>query len=218
MMMAFFPILTFTLISSGFTSAEERLSWFSRDQELRRSTFIPDNLLEGREEDRVLPWVFHDDEAGKVMELKCIMRGYNVTYNPSNYRDARWSHSGFDNNQVDTSSLREEGTENGVPYAIWTIRINTTAADAGIKKATCEFQQEDFPLIIGFQFLIFRKVSLPGEENVVYDLGGFLDEKDLDIQVKDDIKRQISEHYSMPTSSVTRSEDGQMFNIKITSY
>ena len=79
MMMAFFPILTFMVISCGFISAEERLSWFSRDPEIRRSIFVPDNLPEGREEDRVLPWVFHDDETEKVMELKCIMRGYNVT-------------------------------------------------------------------------------------------------------------------------------------------
>ena len=205
------------MISSGFISAEERLSWFSKDQELRRSTFVPDNLPEGREEDRVLPWVFHDDETGKVMELKCIMRGYNVSTVPRNFHDARWSHPGFDDNQVDTSSPREEGTENRVPYAIWTIEINTSAADAGIKKATCEFQQEDFPLSIDFKFLILRKVSLLGEEHVVYDLGGFLDEKDLTQQVEDDIKRQISEHYSMPASSVTRSEDGQMFRIRITS-
>ena len=178
---------------------------------------MPDNLPEGREEDRVLPWVFHDDETEKVMELKCIMRGYNVSTVPSDYHDARWSHPGFNDNQVDTSFPREVGYEKEVPYAIWTIRINTTAADAGIKKATCEFQQEDFPLSIDFKFLILRKVSLSGEENVVYNLGGFLDEKDLDKQVEDDIKRQIGEHYYMPTSSVTRSEDGQMFRIRITS-
>ena len=41
--------------------AEERLSWFTRDQEMRSSIFVPDDLPEGKEENRVLPWVFHSD-------------------------------------------------------------------------------------------------------------------------------------------------------------
>jgi len=41
--------------------AEERLSWFTKDQEMRSSIFVPDDLPEGKEENRVLPWVFHSD-------------------------------------------------------------------------------------------------------------------------------------------------------------
>ena len=180
---------------------------------------MPDNLPEGKEENRVLPWVFHDDETEKVMELKCIMRGYNATRNPSDYLDARWSHTGFNDTQVATSEQPIKDEENGEPYAIWTIRVNTSAADAGKKWATCEFQQGDFPLRTDFKFLIFKKISDDyDEENnraLSYSLGEYLDEKDINRQIEDDIKRQISEYYSMPASSVIRSEDGQMFNIKI---
>ena len=101
-----------------------------------------------------------------------------------------------------------------MPYAVWTIEINTSAADAGKKWATCEFQQGDFPLSTDFTFLIFRKMSK--EENVVfYDFGGFLDEKDINKQLEDDIKKQISDHYSLPASSVTRSSDGRKFVITV---
>ena len=41
--------------------AEERLSWFTTDPEMRSSIFVPDDLPEGKEENRVLPWVFHSD-------------------------------------------------------------------------------------------------------------------------------------------------------------
>ena len=193
---------------SGLINAEERLSWFTTDPEIKKSIFVPDNLSEGKEENRVLPWVFHDDE-NKLMELKCIMRGYNASNNPSDYQDARWSYPGFSDSQVDTSAPPVKADDNGEPYAIWTIKIKTSRADAGKKWATCEFQQGDFPLSTDFQFLIFRKLSLPGEKKVLtYDLGGLiLDDKDITKQVEDDIKRQISEHYSMPATSVTRSAE-----------
>merc|ERR1711860_51412 len=133
---------------------------------------------------------------GKLMELKCIMRGYNASNNPSD-------------SQVDTSAPPVKADDNGEPYAIWTIKIETSRADAGKKWATCEFQQGDFPLSTDFQFLIFRKLSLPEEKKVLtYDVGGLiLDDKDITKQVEDDIKRQISEHYSMPATSVTRSAE-----------
>ena len=169
------------------------------------------------------------------MELNCIMSDYNVTTTPLEYRNARWSYPGFSDSQVNTSFPREEGQENGTFYAIWTIEISTSSADAGKKWVTCEFQQgEDFPLSIKSNFLIFRKISTQakwkeyvqlelglteGVQYVVYDYGfggrGFLDDKDLTQQVEDDIKRQIADHYSMPASSVTRSEDGQTFSIEI---
>jgi len=205
--------LYFILFSlSEFIIAEERLSWFTRDREMKRRIFVPDNLSEGKEENRVMPWVFHDNEEYE-MKLNCIMRGYNVSNNPSDYKDARWSHPGFSASQVDTSAVPLPGKEGTVPYKIWTIAITTSAADAGKKWATCEFQQGDFPLSTDFKFLIFRKVSSSEEENVVYDLGGFLDERDLTQQVEDDIKRQISEHYNMTSESVTRS--GQEFHITV---
>merc|ERR1712176_94094 len=157
------------------------------------------------------------------MELKCIMRGYNASNNPSNYKDARWSHPGFSASQVDTSTPAIPGNEGANPYRIWTIKINTSTADAGKKWATCEFQQGDFTLSTDFKFLIFRnyeKVTRHWKGHVEHkygygDDGGFLDNKDLTQQVEDDIKRQISEHYSMPASSVTRSGDGQTFSITV---
>ena len=159
---------------SGLINAEERLSWFTTDLEMKRSIFVPDNLSEGKEENRVLPWVFHDDE-NKQMELKCIMRGYNVSNNPSDYKEARWSHPGFSDSQVDKSVPAVTKEENGDPYAIWTIKVNTSRADAGKKWVTCEFQQGDFPLSTDFTFLIFRKMYLPEKQNnLTYDFGGFL--------------------------------------------
>ena len=195
---------------SDLINAEERLSWFTTDPEIKKSIFVPDNLSEGKEENRVLPWVFHDDE-NKIMELKCIMRGYNASNNPNDYQDARWSYPGFSDSQIDTSAPpdKDKDDDNGEPYAIWTIKINTSRADAGKKWATCEFQQGDFPLSTDFQFLMFRKVSMPQEKRVLtYDLGGLLlDEKDITQQVEEDIKRQISEYYFMPATSVTRTTD-----------
>ena len=152
----------------------------------------------------------------KMIELKCIMRGYNASNNPSDYQEARWSHPGFSDSQVDKSVPAVTKEENGDPYAIWTIKINTSRADAGKKWVTCEFQQGDFPLSTEFTFLIFRKMYLPEEQkNLTYELGGFLNDKDVTQQVEEDIKRQISEHYSMPASSVARSRDGQNFLITI---
>ena len=205
----------------GFISAEERLSWFTKDAKIKKRIFVPDNLSEGKEENRVLPWVFHDNDERYKMELKCIMRGYNASNNPSNYKNARWSHPGFSASQVDSSAPPIPGNEGANPYKIWTIQITTSTADAGKKWATCEFQQGDFPLSTDFKFLIFRKYSITkyGKKDVVYKYGygggGFLDDKDLTQQVEDDIKRQISENYSMPASSVTRSGDGQTFSITV---
>ena len=145
------------------------------------------------------------------------MRGYNASNNPSDYKDARWSHPGFSDSQVDTRAPVETGDDHGVPYKIWTIEVTTSATDAGKKWVTCEFQQGDFPLSTDFQFLIFRirNTSLPGEESYVYDFGGFLDDKDVTQKVEDDIKKQIAEHYSMSASSVTRSGDSQDFHITV---
>merc|ERR1712110_259038 len=184
----------------------------TNDEDLKRSIFVPDNLSEGKEENRILPWVFHD-QKNKLMELKCIMRGYNASNNPSDYQDARWSHPGFDNSQVDTSAPPIKDEENGEPYAIWTIRIDTSAADAGIRRATCEFQQGDFPLSTDFIFLIFRIVK-EDQQQVVYSLGGNVGEQNINMQIEDDTKRQISEHYKVESSSgVPRSSDGQQFII-----
>ena len=199
--------------------AEERLSWFTSDPELRRSIFVPDDLPEGKEENRVLPWVFHNDDETKMMQMKCIMRGFNDTNNPSDYKEARWSYPGFIDSQVNTSAPAEKGEEAGVPYAIWTIEITVSAEDAGKKFATCEWQQGDFPLSTDMKFLIFRRLSCsPTEAETVvlsYGLGEHLDAKDITQQVEDDIKRQISEHFSMPASNVSRSEDGQQFLITL---
>ena len=153
-------ILMYVVLAlSASISAEERLSWFTTDPEIKKRIFVPDNLSEGKEENRVLPLVFHDNDERKILQLKCIMRGYNASNNPSDYKDARWSYPGFSDSQVNISSLADKGKENGVPYAIWTIEINTSAADAGKKWATCEFQQGDFPLSTDFTFLILRKMS-----------------------------------------------------------
>ena len=139
--------------------------------------------------------------------LQCI-----ASNNPSDYQEARWSYPGFSDSQVNTSAAPENGTEQGVQYRIWTIEINTTAADAGKKWATCEFQQGDFPLSTDFQFLIFRKLS--EEQNfVIYDFGEVLDEKDVTQKIENRIKKQISEHYSRPVSSFTISNDRQKINI-----
>lgn len=207
--------------------AEERLSWFTKDIEVKKSIFVPDNLPEGKEENRVLPWIFHSVNDRKIIELKCIMRGYNASNNPSDYRDARWSHPGFDVSQVNVNAPVEMGNETGIPYAIWSIKVNTSAADAGIKWATCEFQQGDFPLSIDFKFLIFSKMrkkkparatrrrrrkpeigTTPKCMNMdrhVYSSGGSLKESDLNNQIEDDIKRQISGHYNIKPSKVRRS-------------
>ena len=193
--------------------AEERLSWFTTDPEIRRSIFVPDNLAEGKEENRILPWVFHSNDETQLMQIKCIMRGYNASNNPSDYQEARWSHPGFGDSQVNTSAPPVKGEEKGVPYAIWTIEIITTAQDVGKKWATCEWQQGDFPHSTDFEFLIFRRLLGAEKEVLSYGLGEHLDGKDITQQVEDDIKRQISEHLNVPASIVSRSEDGQEFTV-----
>ena len=209
-------VLSYSILS---TLSEERLSWFTKDVDVKRSIFVPENLSEGKEENRVLPWVFHSDDETKVMRMKCIMRGYNASNNPSDYKNARWSHPGFDDSQVDTSAPAEMGDEDGVPYAIWTMEVTTSAKEPGKKWATCEWQQGDFPLSTDFEFLIFRRISnIPteaGKKVVSYGLGEHLDDKDTTQQIEDEIKRQISNHYSVPASSVSRSEDGQEFLITV---
>ena len=207
-------ILLTALASSIGINAEERLSWFTTDSILRKSIFVPDNLSEGKEENRVLPWVFHNDNEYKIMKLNCIMRGYNVTNNPVDYINARWSHPGFRVNQVNTAEPIQTGNENGVPYAIWTIEVNVTTADVGKKWTICEFQQGDFPLSIEFTFLVFKKYAEEGDV-VSYHLGSFIDKKDINRQLENEIKRQISDYYTLLPSSVTTSEDGQQFFVKI---
>ena len=197
--------------------SDGRLSWFSRDADVRKRIFVPDNLSEGKEETRVLPWVFHSDET-KAIELKCLMRGYNVSNNPVDYHHARFSYPGFDDSQVDTSAPAVLGEESGVPYAIWTIEITISAQDAGKKWATCEWQQGDFPMSIDFKFLIFSKLSSSTEaeeEMLSYGLREHLDEKDITRQVDNNIKTQISKNYSVPASKVSRSDDGQRFLISV---
>jgi len=217
-----FLLLLFVVVAR----AEERLSWFTTDPEIRRSIFVPDNLAEGKEENRILPWVFHSDDETKLMQIKCIMRGYNASNNPSDYQEARWSHPGFDDGQVNTSAPPVKGDEDGVPYAIWTMEISISAEDAGKKWATCEWQQGDFPLSTDFTFLIFNNTNTnttcttTEAETIILSFGLGeqqleLDEKDINQQIEDDIKRQISEHYSMSASSVSRSEDGQEFLITV---
>ena len=145
------------------------------------------------------------------------MRDHNVSEN------LQWSYPGFRDSQVDTSTPALIGDDQGVPYAIWSIKVNTSSLDAGKKSATCEFQQENLPMSIDFQFLIIRKtnrtpdqITLPGTRMlIIYDLGGYLDEKDITQQVEDEIKRQISEYYNIPASSVTRSRDGQKLVLTI---
>ena len=209
-------LLLFVIVAK----AEERLSWFTTDPELRRSIFVPDDLPEGKEENRVLPWVFHSDDETKMMQIKCMMRGFNDSNNPSDYKEARWSHPGFDDSQVNTSVPAKKGNESGVPYAIWTMEISTSAEDAGKKWSTCEWQQGDFPLSTDMKFLIFRKLTATptraGKVEISYGLGEEqLDVKDMTQQIEDDIKRQISDHFSMPASSVSRSADLQEFLITL---
>ena len=124
-------MIWFSIIVS--VQAEERLSRFTTDPEVKKSIFVPDNLPEGKEENRVLPWVFHSANDKKVIQLKCIMRGYNASNNPSDYKEARWSHPGFDKSQVSVSAKGENGTEEGVPYRIWSINITTSPRDIGKK-------------------------------------------------------------------------------------
>jgi len=187
------------------------LSWFSKDEEMRKSIFVPKDLPEGKEENRALPWVFHDEEP-KNMELKCMMRGFNDSNNPSDYKEARWSHPGFDESQVVTSAPAENGTDVGVPYRIWTMKISVSAKDAGKRIATCEWQQGDFPLSTDFTFLIFSRQGedQPREENKVlrtYSLGEALDKSFGTQQIEDNIKTQICEHYYLSPCKVTKSGD-----------
>ena len=207
-------LLFLAVASSIFINAEERLSWFTTDSMLKKSIFVPDNLSEGKEENRVLPWVFHSDKEYKIMKLNCIMRGYNVTNNPSNYINARWSYPGFNVSQVNISQPIQTGHENGIPYAIWTIEVNVTAADAGKKWTICEFQQGDFPLSTEFIFLFFKKCAEEG--NIIsYHSGSLIDKKDINNQLENEIKRQISDYYALLPSSVTTSADRKQFFIKI---
>ena len=211
-------VMVFLFLFVIVAKSEERLSWTTKDQDIRRSLFVPYNLPEGKEENRVLPWVFHEANDTKLMQIRCMMRGFNASNNTRDYMDARWSHPGFDDSQVDTSAPVEMGEEDGVPYAIWTMEITISAEDAGKKWATCEWQQGDFPLSTDLKFLILSlQKSESGADTVVlsYDLGEQLDEKDLTKQIEDDIKRQISEKYSMPPSSVSRTEGGQKFLITV---
>ena len=212
------------LIAISVISAEERLSWFtSHDPDMKQRSFVPDNLSEGKEENRLLPWVYHDNEKTKTLTLKCIMRGYNATNNPIDYKDARWSYQGFDKSQVNTNIPADNGTDNGEQYKIWTIEINTTSADSGRKLVTCDFQQGDFPKSIDFIFLLFKVTTKVDQKNgtalLSFGLGENenLKEKDLNKQIEDDIKSQICEHYYPPpcNSHVTRSRDGQTFLITV---
>ena len=208
-------LLLFFIVAKG----EERLSWFTKDPDLRRSLFVPDDLPEGKEENRVLPWIFHNADETKLMKIKCMMRGFNASNNPSDYQDARWSHPGFDDSQVDTSAPVEMGDEVGVPYAIWTMEVTTSAKEPGKKWTTCEWQQGDFPLSTDLKFLIFRRLPFSLSEaqtvDLSYDLGGQLDDKDMTRQIEEDVKRQISGHYSMSASNVSRPEGGQKFIITV---
>ena len=150
------------LILLNAAMAEERLSWFARDQEMRSSIFVPDDLPEGKEENRVLPWVFHSDWQNdkKLMEIKCMMRGYNASNNPSDYQEARWSHPGFDDSQVDTSAVLRLCKERRreclfTPSGPW--RYPQCREEVGHMRV---WQQGDFPLSTDFKFMIFIIISL----------------------------------------------------------
>ena len=39
---------------------------------------MPYDLPEGKEENRVLPWVFHEANDTKLMQIRCMMRGFNA--------------------------------------------------------------------------------------------------------------------------------------------
>ena len=111
-----FVIATLSVI--GFIKVEalwnkERLSWIVEDSNISRSMFTPYNLSKGKEVNRNLPWIFHDAEEKKVMELKCLMTGYNASL--IDYKRARWSYPGFDDSQVDTSCPAEIGNDYGEP-------------------------------------------------------------------------------------------------------
>ena len=118
-------LLLFVIIAK----AKEKLSWSTRDPEIRSSIFVPDDLPDGQEENRVLPWVFHDENE-KDMQLKCIILGYNTSQNSS---DAIWSHPGFNDSQVDTSfpPIRD----NVELYKIWLYK--TLYVQLYIKILTC---------------------------------------------------------------------------------
>jgi len=215
------PWFFILLSTASISQAEERLSWFSKDEEMRKSIFVPKDLPEGKEENRALPWVFHDEEP-KNMELKCMMRGFNDSNNPSDYREARWSHPGFDDSQVVTSAPAENGTDVGVPYRIWTMKITVSAKDAGKKFATCEWQQGDFPLSTDFTFLIFSRQGedQPQDEDKVlrtYSLGEPLGKSFGTEQIEENIKKQICErYYSSPCNSkVNRSWDDYQIVIPV---
>lgn len=118
-------LLLFVIIAK----AKEKLSWSTRDREIRSSIFVPDDLPDGQEENRVLPWVFHDENE-KDMQLKCIILGYNTSQNSS---DAIWSHPGFNDSQVDTSFPPIQ--DNVELYKIWLYK--TLYVQLYIKILTC---------------------------------------------------------------------------------
>ena len=92
--------------------------------------------------------MFHRDET-KDVQLKCITRGNNAGNN------IRWIHHGIDDSQVETKSA-DIGEKDGVPYAIWTTYITTSAKDAGMEEITCQWMQGDFPLTKDVKLLILR--------------------------------------------------------------
>ena len=62
-----------------------------------------------------------------------------------------------------------------------------------------------------FIFLIIRIIK-EDQQHVEYSLGGNVAKQNINMQIEDDVKRQISEHYKVASSSVTRSApDGQEF-------
>ena len=82
------------------------------------------------------------------------------------------------------------------------------------KWTICEFQQGDFPLSTEFIFLFFKKYAEEG--NVIsYHSGSLIDKKDINNQLENEIKRQISDYYALLPSSVTTSADRKQFFIKI---
>ena len=90
-----FGIATLSVISfiriEAF-GAEERLSWIAEDPEIWMRMFTPYNLTKGNKSNKILPWVFHDNEETKVIELKCLKIGYNASNNPNDDEIARWSY------------------------------------------------------------------------------------------------------------------------------
>ena len=95
---------------------------------------------------RVLPLLLADQETRQVT-LRCFMRGYDPSYGTRprwgaltdryRYLDiaclCRWSHYDFPADSVKINNVPVTGVEEGQAWAYWSIQLNVSRADAGIK-------------------------------------------------------------------------------------